>query len=207
MSLETQIAGLVTAANNLTTAVNGKIGAIDTRMDAAEAEFDEWRNQKDLEGDPGADGTIRRNIAQGYVGGTGAPYGVDAAGIFAATPLGSSTNVYMHIKLPLNVNVDDRMFWINIKGYSYGSAAIIDETLVGYCYSATLSLNSKSVFGNMSPELYIDANGNIIARLLIPNIYVTTIRIDTMKVGGGYGVLFNVGQITAKLSLAATVVF
>ena len=39
MSLETQIAALVTAANNLTGAVNGKMGQIDQKVDDAEAAY------------------------------------------------------------------------------------------------------------------------------------------------------------------------
>lgn len=39
MSLETQIAALVTAANNLTGSVNGKMGQIDQKVDAAEAAY------------------------------------------------------------------------------------------------------------------------------------------------------------------------
>ncbi|EPB5741432.1 hypothetical protein ACRQNN_006085 [Pseudomonas aeruginosa] len=208
MSIETQIAALVTAANNLTAAVDSKIGAIDTRMDTAEAEFELWRNEKDLEGDPGLDGTIRRNIAQGYISSTGGTHTMQGAtGIFTAVDLGSSVSVYIHIKLPLNINLHDRMFWINIKGYSYGSAKIIDETLVGYCYASGHQLTNKSAFGNMTPDLYVDSNGNVVARLLVPNIYVTTIRVDCMKVGGAFGVLFDVGQLVAKLSLSDTVVF
>lgn len=208
MSLETQIAALVTAANNLTGSVNAKIGGIDARMNAAEAEFDEWRNQKDFEGEPGLDGTIRRNIAQGYISGTGVPNKPSgASGIFKDVDLGSSQNVYIHLKLPLNLNIDNRMFWINVKGYSYGSASIIDETFVGYCYSAERKLLNKNTFGNMSPELYADSNGNIVARMLLPNIYVTTIRVDCMRVGGGFGILFNVGDLSCKLSLSETVVF
>ncbi|EQB8931497.1 hypothetical protein ACYVMD_004572 [Vibrio parahaemolyticus] len=42
MSLEQQIAALVTASNNLTSAVNGKIDEIDKRMDQAEQEFEEF---------------------------------------------------------------------------------------------------------------------------------------------------------------------
>lgn len=43
MSLEAQIAALVQASNNLTSAVNGKIGEIDHRMDQSEASFEEWK--------------------------------------------------------------------------------------------------------------------------------------------------------------------
>ncbi|WP_338724579.1 hypothetical protein V9L16_09985 [Pseudomonas tolaasii] len=211
MSLETTIASLVTAANILTTAVNGKIGSINTTMAGALAQFNEWRNLKDVEGDPAALGTIRRNLFQGHVYTTG---GVDGAGVkiiplsqgeFVTTELGNMANVYMHFKVPLNINVNSEMFWFNIKGYSYGTAKIIDETLVGYCYQPERSLHSVSTFGNMAPAVYVDSNGNVVMRILIPAIYYTTVRIDTMRVGNGR--LFAQGDLKAKLSLAEKVVF
>ncbi|MGN8276863.1 hypothetical protein ACLEJQ_00355 [Pseudomonas sp. SMV71] len=205
MSLETTIASLVTAANNLTTVVNGKIGSINTTMATALAQFNEWRSLKDVEGDPTALGTIRRNVLQGHVNGTGGTYGSSAQGDFTSTELGSSTNVYMHFKVPLNVNANSEMFWFNIKGYSYGTAKIIEETLVGYCYQPSRVLQSVSTFGNMTPAVYVDTSGNIVMRILIPNIYYTTIRIDTMRVGNGR--LFNLGDLKTKLSLSDTVVF
>ena len=42
MSLEQQVTALVAASNNLTSAVNGKIGQIDQRMTQAEQEFDQF---------------------------------------------------------------------------------------------------------------------------------------------------------------------
>lgn len=205
MSLESTIAALVSAANSLTTVVNGKISAINTTMAGALAQFDEWRNLKDVEGTPGVAGTIRRNIFQGQVYGTGLPYSVGSGPGFENVDLGSSENVYVHFKLPLNVNVDAQMFWFNIKGYSYGSAKIIEETVVGYCYQPQLNLINTATFGNMSPAVYKASNGDVIMRLLIPSIYYTTFRIDTMKVGDGK--LYNVGDIKTKLSLSDTVVF
>lgn len=205
MSLETQIAALVTAANNLTAAVNGKIGAIDARMDTAEAEFDEWRNQKDVEGSLGAFGTIRRNLFQGFIQSLGGPAGVAVNSGFDTVDLGTNLNVYAHFKVPLNVNVNSEMFWFNIKGYSYGAAAIVDETLVGYCYKPELALKSVATFGSMTPAVYKDANGNVVLRILLTNAYYTTLRIDTMRVGNGR--LFNVGDLQTKLSLADTVVW
>nr|WP_280639852.1 hypothetical protein [Pseudomonas sp. RGM2987] len=203
--METSIASLVTAANNLTTVVNGKIGAINLTMAAAVAQFNEWRSLKDVEGDPAALGTIRRNVLQGHVYGTGGPYGSTAQGDFMSTELGSSTNVYMHFKVPLNVNANSEMFWFNIKGYSYGTAKIIEETLVGYCYQPSRVLQNVSTFGNMTPAVYVDTSGNIVMRILIPNIYYTTVRVDTMRVGNGR--LFNLGDLKTKLSLSDTVVF
>lgn len=211
MSMETTITALVAAANNLTAAVNGKIGSINSTMANALAQFDDWRNLKDVEGDPAAVGTIRRNILQGHIYTTG---GVDGNGVkitplsigdFVSTELGSMGNVYVHFKVPLNINVNSEMFWFNIQGYSYGTARIIDETLVGYCYQPNRSLHSVSTFGNMTPAAYVDTNGNIVLRILIPSIYYTTIRIDTMRVGNGR--LFNVGDLKTQLSLSETVVF
>lgn len=205
MSLESTIAALVTAANNLTNAVNGKIASINTTMADALAKFDAWRNLKDVEGDPTAMGTIRRNVLQGFIQGTGGVVGTGAQGAFTATDLAQSSNVYVHFKIPLNINVNSEMFWFNIKGYSYGTAKIVEETLVGYCYQPTRTLQSVSTFGNMTPAVYVDTNGNIVMRILVPNIYYTTLRIDTMRVGNGR--LFNVGDLVTKLSLAETVVF
>jgi hypothetical protein len=205
VSLETTVASLVTAANNLTNVVNGKIGSINTTMAAALNQFNEWRSLKDVEGDPTALGTIRRNILQGFVTGTGGVHGVGAQGDFVSTDLASSLNVYMHFKIPLNINVNSEMFWFNIKGYSYGTAKIIEETIVGYCYQPTRTLQNVSTFGNMTPAVYVDASGNIVMRVLIPNIYFTTVRIDTMRVGNGR--LFNLGDLKTKLSLADTVLF
>lgn len=205
MSLETTIAALVTAANNLTTAVNGKIASINSTLATALAQFNEWRNLKDVEGDPAAVGTIRRNIFQGFIQGTTKVNGVGASGGFTATDLGTIENVYLHFRVPLNVNVNSEMFWFNIKGYSYGAAKIIEETLVGYCYQPTRALQQASTFGNMAPALYVDTNGNIVMRILVPNVYYTTIRVDTMRVGNGR--LFNVSDITTQMSLSEKVVF
>ncbi|MGF6672135.1 hypothetical protein [Pseudomonas monsensis] len=205
MSLETTIAALVTAANNLTTAVSGKIASINATMATALAQFNEWRNLKDVEGDPAAAGTIRRSLFQGFIAGTNKAVGVGGSGGFVVPDLGSIENVYLHFRVPLNININSEMFWFNIKGYSYGAAKIIDETLVGYCYQPTRSLMQVSTFGNMTPAVYVDTNGNIIMRILVPNVYFTTIRVDTMRVGNGR--LFNVGDLTTQVSLADKVVF
>jgi hypothetical protein len=57
----------------------------------------------------------------------------------------------------------------------------------------------------MTPACYVDTNGNIVMRILVPSIYYTTIRIDTMRVGNGR--LFKLGDLKTKLSLAETVAF
>ncbi|MCD9539238.1 hypothetical protein [Photobacterium carnosum] len=47
MSLEQQIGALVKASENLTGAVNGKIGEIDKEVDAAKAQFQQFQNEAD----------------------------------------------------------------------------------------------------------------------------------------------------------------
>ncbi|NMX36754.1 hypothetical protein HBO34_02570 [Pseudomonas veronii] len=205
MGIEQKIGDLVAAADSLTTAVNGKVSQIDKRMDVARAEFDEFRSKKDLVGAVGASGSVQLNVFQGSVWGTGGPQSTGASGEFSVVDLGTSANVYMHFKLPVNVNTHDQMFWLNIRGYSYGSASIVDETIVGYCYSPQRAVLNKAVFGSMSPGVYTDTSGNVIMCLKFPSVYVTTIRVDTMQVG--VGGLFAVGSIKSKLSLADKVEF
>jgi hypothetical protein len=205
LSTETQIANLVQASNNLTSAVNGKIGDIDKRMDQARAEFDQFRALKDVVGEPGAPGTLLMSVFQGLIWGTGAPYNVDASGGMVATDLGSSMDVYAHFKLPFSINTDDQMFWLNIRGYSYGSSLVLDETFAGYVYSPQRAVINQSCFGKFAPAIYADTAGNAICRIKIPNVYVTSLRIDTMQIGRYRAI--KVGEIKSKLSLSPTVVF
>jgi len=204
MSVEQQLANAVQATNNLTAAVNNKIGQIDQRMDVAEQEFDAWRQLKDVIGDPNGYGTMRMNILQGLVRQTRAG-GASSSGDLPSTDLGTEANVYMHFKTPLNINNDNEMFWFNIRGYSFGTAQIIDETITGYCYSVVRDITNKAAFGNFTPSCYADSAGNVILRILLPNIYYSTVRIDSMRVGNGR--LFAVGDLQAKLSLSDVVEF
>lgn len=205
MSTETQIANLVQASNNLTNAVSGKIDAIDARMNQARAEFDQFRALKDVVGAIGEPGTLLMSVFQGMIWGTGAPYDVGAAGGLVATDLGSSLNVYAHFKLPFSINTDDQMFWLNIRGYSYGSSLVLDETFAGYVYSPQRAVINQSCFGKFEPAIYADTAGNAICRIKIPNVYVTSLRIDTMQIGHYHSI--SVGELKSKLSLSPTVVF
>jgi hypothetical protein len=205
MALDQDIGKLVDAANHLTDVVDNKIQGIDAHMVKAQAQFDEWRAQKDIVGDPTIVGTRRMSIFQGEVYGTGGPSGVASAGDFPTIDLGSTENVYVHFKTPLNVRVDDAMFWFNLRGYCYGSSSIIDETIVGYCYHPQVDIIRKHSVGNMHPDSYHDQNGNVVLRILLPSAYYTTLCIDTMRVGDGR--LFKRGDLKAALSLMEKVVF
>jgi len=205
---EERIGELVTASNQLTSAVENKIGEIDQKMSDAHDDFELWLSHKDVEGELLEHGTVRTAIFQGYAYHTDetitTPAGYnDFAGKVPA--LGTAELVYLHFKVPLNVNENSEMFWFNIQGYSYGSAAIINEIIVGYCHNLTKNIISKSNFGTHSPNSYLDSSGNVILRILVPNIYYTTIKIDTMHVGNGR--LFNKGDLDVKLSLIDTVEF
>lgn len=208
MSLTQDIANVVQAAENMTATVTGKMGEIDQRMDVAETEFDVWRSEKDMMGDAALQGAMRMNIFQGNLHGTsqvtGGPSGT---GGFAGKveDIGSNTNVYLHFKTPLSLNNNNEMFWFNVRGYCYGAAKLIDEVIAGYCYKNGNALTSKANSGSLSPDSYTDLAGNLILRILVPNTYYNTVRVDTMRVGNGR--LFNTGDLDVKVSLADTVEF
>lgn len=195
---------LVESNRRMTEVFENKSNEIDQRVEQAEAKFEKWRNEKDVIGDPLGYGTMRMNILQGLVSQTRANAAI-SYGDFPRTDLGTETNVYMHFKTPLNINQHSEMFWFNIRGYSFGSAKIIDETITGYCYAANRVIMNKSAFGNFTPDSYADSAGNVILRILMPSIYYSTVRIDSMRVGNGR--LFGVGDLTAKLSLSDVVEF
>lgn len=202
-----ETAALIESVNQMTATVAGKMGQIDQKVASAQAQFDEWRQLKDVIGDPGGQGTMRLNIFQGFIQGTGAPFDIGGTGGFSGkiADLGSSTDVYIHFKTPMNINTSDEMFWFNIRGYCYGSSSVIDETIVGYAYSPQRNIINKAAFGHMSPESYADSAGNVIFRIKIPIAYFVTLRIDTMRVGTSK--LFDIGSLDTKVSLTATVEF
>ncbi|WP_299005036.1 hypothetical protein [uncultured Shewanella sp.] len=206
MSTE-QTANLIESVTELTATVANKMGVIDNRMAQAEATFDEWRNQRDLHGEASEHGTVRMGILQGFVNTTDGLNSVNSGtGAFAnVSNLETRHNIYLHFKTPLNINTHAEMFWFNIKGYSYGSACIIDETIVGYCYKPNNKLINQSAFGSLNPSSYADVNGNVILRILLPSSYYTTCRVDTMRVGNGR--LFNEGDLEAKFSLEEKITF
>ena len=204
MTIEQQISDLVTSSNQLTNAVENKVQEIDQKLVQAENKFDDWRNGRDILGEPLGYGTVKKAIFQGFI------YRTNEASVYGrgdfegkVEPLGNDNLVYVHLKTPLNINVHSEMFWFNVQGYSYGSAKIINEIMVGYCYAGGNVLSSKSSFGELSPDSYTDTAGNVVLRLLLPNSYHSTMAVDTMRVGNGR--LFNNGDLDVKLSLSDTV--
>lgn len=205
MSLETEKAALLTAVTAMTDAVAQKSTAIKAEIAAHEQDLQATIDTRDIDGDVGYQGVVRRTIFQGFISGTDR-LNANVSGDFPTPPnFGTNANIYVHFKTPMNINRDSHMFWFNILGYVYGSSKIADETIVGYCYAVTKSLTNKSAVGNLSPDSYVDSNGNVILRLLLPSIYYTTLRIDTMQVGDGP--LFEHGALEVKYSTTATVTF
>lgn len=202
-----EIGALIQSVNDMTSTVAGKMTHIDERMTEAESEFDAWRNLKDVIGAPDGQGTMRMNIFQGIIIGAGGEYPVAGSGDFTGKidALGSSSNVYVHFKTPMNINTSDEMFWFNIRGYCYGASAVIDETIVGYAYYPQRNIINKASFGGVLPDSYKDTAGNVILRIKLPVAYYTTLRIDTMRVGTS--TLFEVGCLDVKVSLTETVDF
>lgn len=182
----------------------GKIAEVEIQFSSALQEFENWKSEAGITGDKDTQGAISLNIAQGHVADTlTAQY--SATGDFTPTDLGSRANVYLHFKTPLNVNENNEMFWFNIKGYSFGSASAINETIAGYCYSANQNISNKVAVGTFNPDSYTDTAGNVILRIKIPDIYYTTIKVDSMKVGNGR--LFKLGDLTAEMSLLSELEF
>ncbi len=208
MSIDSALGDAVEAVNKVTTVVETKMTSINNTLAAALANFDLWRSEKDVIGLKNIHGSVRNAIFQGVVYETdekiSQPFG--SGGFTGKVPaLNTRGQVYLHFKTPMNVNNDSNMYHFSIQGYSYGNATVINEIIVGYCFKDSKSIINKSSFGSLSPDSYADGSGNVILRVLIPNSYYTTIKIDTMYVGNGR--LFDTGDLDVKLSLASTVEF
>ena len=200
-------AALLQSIDRFSTAIQEKTDQLESGIATQELNAAQLLELREVDGIPYNIGTVRKAIFQGFVGNTtGTGETTPAQGDFSEIPnLGTNTNVYLHLKVPVNINVHSEMLWFHLTGYAFGSAKIIDETIVGYSYAPSKALINNNAIGNFSPTLYTDASGNVVIRLLFPSIYFTTLKIDTMRVGNGR--LFNKGDLVARLSLSANVNF
>jgi len=197
-------AALSVAMDRFSTAIQEKTDALETGVAAQETNAIQQSQLREIAGIPYNIGTVRRSIFQGFVSGTtGTAEETPSQGDFKVIPnLGTNANVYLHLKVPINVNVNSEMMWFHLTGYAFGAAKIIDETIVGYSYAPSKTILNNGASGNFSPTMYKDASGNVVLRLLFTSIYYTTLKIDTMRVGNGR--LFEKGDLVARLSLNAT---
>ncbi|MNZ54934.1 hypothetical protein D3C78_728470 [compost metagenome] len=184
---------LATALLNYTNKVKAKINKIIA--------------DKDIIGVDGVKGTYYRNIFKGFIRTiTTAESGPYVEGDFP-TPvaMADNLNVYVHFRIPYNFNVDSKMFWLQVKGYSFGSGQVINTTAVGYSYAATKQLLNTQVSSVQTAELYADTNGNIVLSTLFSTMYYMTLEIDSMVVGNGTPI--KKGMLQVKYSKSNRVVF
>lgn len=200
-------AALLQSIDRFSTAIQEKTDQLESGIATQELNATQLLELREVDGIPYNIGTVRKAIFQGFVGNTtGDGEETPSQGDFGIIPnLGTNANVYLHLKVPVNVNVNSEMLWFHLTGYAFGSAKMIDETIVGYSYAVNKALLNNNATGNFSPTLYTDVSGNVVIRLLFPSIYYTTLKIDTMSVGNGR--LFNKGDLVARLSLSANVNF
>ncbi|MDE1465800.1 phage tail protein [Spartinivicinus poritis] len=165
--------------------------------------------EKKYTGIPGAIGTIRHEVFNGIVVQC-MPHNDDngplAGGDFTTTDLGQDHDVTLHFVLPLNINQNSEMFFFHVRGYSFGTAIVLNEYIAGYCFAGGKILRDTHVQGNAKPAIYNDKNGVVIFSLTFSkSIYYTTVVIDSMRVGNGRQ--FEHGELKGIISLEKKITY
>ena len=178
-------------------------------------ELQKLMNNKDAIGPIGRHGTVRRNIFQGFIHTLmDVPnYALNEGDLAGLAKQTNDENIYLHFRLPWRANQHVGMYHLKVRGYSFGAQGggnnggkIIDITAVGYVYQPYNDVIAKEMKANgMTAEVYIDANRNAVLMVLIPNVYHTTLVIDSMKVDPG--VEIKKGEILCQASKSNRVVF
>jgi hypothetical protein len=164
-----------------------------------------YENQKFIIGPEASIGTVFRNVYQLMI------YSIDATNKRVGgdpvdvSGISTQANVYVHLKLPGNINLNTWMHHVRVRGYSYGSAKIIDCTYVGYSYSPSNSFLNKEAMGTVTVDQYADTNGNIVLCFLLSSAYYSSFEVDTMRCGVNVGI--KRGMIQCKLSTSNRVTF
>ena len=104
---------------------------------------------------------------------------------------------FVHIKLPIKVNIDRNMFYIHLRGHSHCEASILDATFTGYSYGIE-GIVSVGVLGNNRPIVYSSQDGYVTCRISLLNIYFATVAVDSMHVGSGRS--FKKGDIEIQIN-------
>ncbi|OCQ18950.1 hypothetical protein A7985_22455 [Pseudoalteromonas luteoviolacea] len=175
MSLEQDIANVVSAAEQLTgivdtkiedinSTVNGKVAEINSTISQQVSRVNEALESKQIIGDGGR-GTRSIDIARYFsaaVGGT-----------------------YIHLKLPYRLDRDNHMYHIKVNGYEFHKGKLVDTTFVGYCYNQGNILGFKQELGTHEPFSYVGTDSHIYLRLTIEDKYYLNLSVDSMYVGNG----------------------
>lgn len=178
-----------------------------TRMtNAVKARLAQYLSLKNVIGAENVKGTMYRNVFSGFISsfGTGTGPGLGEGDLALLPTLANDSNVYLHFRLPMNTDIHSRMFYLNFKGYSFGTGVTFDIKVGGYCYQATGQLlNTNVLNANLTTAVYKDANNNIVVSILFPSSYFTTIELESMIVGNGVAMRHgDVACIVSKNSAA-----
>jgi hypothetical protein len=149
-------------------------------------------------------GTNRKNLYLGSVD--------DAGNLVYSSPLGGNGGigtrisngvyyagsayrygVYVHIRLPLSVAVDRKMYQFRVRGYIYKRSRLIDITFGGYCYTDSLLYANdnnrdlcvpSSAFSNIRQYVGFDDHVYSTFKLNGVSAYMT-LNYESMRVGNG----------------------
>lgn len=185
---------LITALDNLTIAIKARLAR--------------YLSLKNVIGAENVKGTMYRNVFSGFISsfGTGSAPGAGEGDFGQLPTLANDSNVYMHFRLPMNTTLHSRMFYLNFKGYSYGSSLVFDIKVGGYSYQPNNAiLNTNILNANLTTAIYKDANDNVVVSILFPSMYYTTIEVESMLVGNG--IATRHGDVPCIVSKASTVLF
>ncbi|MCF2910091.1 hypothetical protein L1285_17390 [Pseudoalteromonas sp. DL2-H2.2] len=175
MALEHDIASLVEASEALASTVDNQIESINNTVSSKMTEVNNFVAQQKARVDSSLDdltiigdgerGTLSMGIAHFFTSGYG------------------STNV--HLRLPLNVEVDTEMFHLKVRGYAYHEAKAIDATFVGYAYAHVDNLVQEQATGTHLPTLYVGEDKHVYCRLSFEKKHYAMFSVDAMRVGSG----------------------
>jgi len=196
------IGALQETATGLFDYYQGHKSDLESRVATAEQQFADWRQHRDRLGQEG-DGALYPGMLQGEVFNTGGNGATPGGSLDFASPenAGTNSNVYLHIRTPLNVNTHSEMFHFYLFGQLYGAGKRVNEEFQGYCYHATNSLIRVSKTGVNSPQVYVDSGSFVCLRVLLASTYHATLRLDSMQVGNGRA--FQHGDFTPIFSTAS----
>ncbi|TQF71858.1 hypothetical protein [Pseudoalteromonas luteoviolacea] len=184
MSLEQDIANVVSAAEQLTGIVDTKIEDINSTVSSKVSEMDSTISQQVTR----IDNAINNKHIIGEGGQGTKSFAI--AGYF--TNVGETTNI--HIKLPYKLDTHNCMFHVSVNGYAYGEGKAVDSTFVGYCYKNGNNLIHTQNLGTHEPDSYVGSDNHIYLRLTFSSTYYLTLSVDSIKVGNG--TVLGVGDVT-----------
>ncbi len=136
--IEKQLADHKKQADGHLTASTEKV---DTKLESVSDQVDQFYKDAVL-GDTSRPGSRQMVFFQGHIFQT--KDGTSEGGFESENiNIGTNSNVFFHLKTPVNVNKSSYMYLFHVYGYAYGQSDIIDEHISGYCYPSTKSLIRK----------------------------------------------------------------